>query len=63
MSPIAGGLNSSASRPKNNSTLIENEMKALERIKQRQMMEIEKVLEAEFRAQEIKEKNQQKEAI
>jgi hypothetical protein len=38
-------------------------MKALERIKQRQMMEIEKVLEAEFRAQEIKEKNQQKEAI
>jgi len=61
MSPD-GGLNSSTSR-KNNSTLIENEMKALERIKQRQMMEIEKVLDAEFRAQEIKEKNQQKEQI
>ena len=37
--------------------MLEKEMQALERIKARQMKEIETVLDAEFRAQEISRKN------
>lgn len=63
MSPMnRAGIAQSESKA-NNSTLIANEMKALERIKARQMKEIETVLDQEFRAQEIKEKNQQKEVL